>query len=257
MYKYNNYICILTYLGKFYLVVNANKVTFAQLKLELEMNKTIIKSAVLAMFMVVSTHANAQLNLGSLLDKAKSAVSGSKSSDTSESATGSLISGLTNILTGKKVPSVDNLAGTWTYVEPAVMFTSDNALKNAGGKLASSSIENQLQSKLSKVGITPGKVKMTFVKDGTFSMIVSGKTLKGKYAINDDKISLLFANQSKQIAGTTQLDGNSLVVVMDVSKLLSFAKTLGSMSGNSSLSALTSLAGSMDGMQCGLRLEKE
>jgi hypothetical protein len=52
------------------------------------------------------------------------------------------------------------------------------------------------------------------------------------------------------------VDGNDLLIVMDASKLLSYMKTIGSLSGNSTLKTASSLLGSMDGMQCGLRLEK-
>jgi hypothetical protein len=155
------------------------------------------------------------------------------------------------------VATVEDLVGSWTYTEPAVVFTSGNLLKSAGGKMASATIEKNLQTQLSKVGITKGKLKMNFTKDGKFTQAVAGKTLKGTFTVNGKSVVLKYAGQVKQVIGTTQVDGNNLLIVMDVSKLLGYMKTLGALSGNQSLKTTTSLLGSMDGMLCGLRLNKE
>ena len=60
-----------------------------------------------------------------------------------------------------------------------------------------------------------------------------------------------------QIVGTTQLDGNNLLIVMDASKLLQYVNVLGSLSSNSTLQTATSLLSSMDGLECGLKLVKQ
>jgi hypothetical protein len=44
--------------------------------------------------------------------------------------------------------------------------------------------------------------------------------------------------------------------VMDASKLLTYLKVVGRYSNNSSLQTAASLLGSMDGMLCGLRLNR-
>ena len=60
----------------------------------------------------------------------------------------------------------------------------------------------------------------------------------------------------KQIVGTTQVDGNDLHIVMDASKLLQYAKLLGTVSGSSTLQAASSLLNSVNGMKVGLKLNK-
>ena len=67
---------------------------------------------------------------------------------------------------------------------------------------------------------------------------------------------LKYAGQVKQLVGTTQVDGNDLLIVMDASKLLTYLKTIGAYSGNTSLKTATSLIGSMNGMLCGMRLNR-
>ena len=214
------------------------------------MRKNILTCVAVVTLAWTSTNAFAQFDLGKLVKSGVNAVS--KSASTSD-----LVSGLTSVFSSKKVATVEDLVGSWTYTEPAVVFTSGNLLKSAGGKMASATIEKNLQTQLSKVGITKGKLKMNFTKDGKFTQTVAGKTLKGTFTVNGKSVVLKYAGQVKQVIGTTQVDGNNLLIVMDVSKLLGYMKTLGALSGNQSLKTATSLLGSMDGMLCGLRLNKE
>lgn len=182
---------------------------------------------------------------------------GSAAGSSSASGTaGSILSGLTSIFDANKQASAKDLAGTWTYTEPAVVFTSENMLKNMGGKVASAAIEKKLQSEFQKVGIKKGALKMTFDKDGNFTQTLGGKTVSGTYTIKNKQVVLSYGGTMRQIIGTTQVDGNDLLIVMDASKLLTYAKAIGSLTGNSTLQAAGSLLGSMDGMQVGLKLNK-
>lgn len=192
----------------------------------------------------------------SLLGGILSAIGGGSSSDNSSDAAGNILSGLTSIFNSSMVATKDKIIGTWTYTEPAVVFSSNNALKNIGGKVASQAIENQLQTQFEKFGIKKGAMTMTFDKNGNFTQTLAGKTLSGTYTISGKNVTLKYAGNVKQIVGTTQLDGNDLLIVMDASKLLSFANTLGSLTGNSLLKSAGNLLGSMDGMEVGLKLDK-
>lgn len=227
------------------------------------MKKNFIIMAMAAMLLVPATEANAQISLGSVLKSAASSVLGDSSSKSTSSSSMSsstkssgLLSALSTIFNSSNVATKDQIIGTWKYTEPAVVFDSSNALKNIGGKVASAAIEKQLQSKLSKVGIKKGTMTMTFDKDGNFIQKVGNKSVKGTYEISGKNVTLKYAGQVKQLVGTTQVVDGDLLMVMDASKLLTFMKTAGSLTGNSTLKTLGSLAGSMDGMKCGLRLEK-
>ena len=168
----------------------------------------------------------------------------------------SVASALSTIFDKNKVATADELVGTWKYTEPAVVFESNNALKNIGGKVASAAIEKKLQSEFSKFGIRKGQMKMTFDKDGNFTQTLGKQTLTGTYTTSGKQVVLTYSTGLKQLVGTTQLDGNDLLIVMDVSKLLKYAGSLGQLTGNSTISSLGSLLGSYDGMEVGLKLEK-
>ncbi|MDY4411200.1 MAG: DUF4923 family protein [Prevotella sp.] len=195
--------------------------------------------------------SSSSTGLGSVLGGILGAATGSSSS-----TAGSILSGLTSIFDANKQATASDLAGTWNYTEPAVVFSSENALKNIGGKLASSAIESKLKTQFAKLGIKKGAMKMTFDKDGNFTQTIAGKTLSGTYTIKKKQVVLSYAGQVQQFIGTTQVDGNDLLIVMDASKLLKYASVIGTVTGSSALKTLGSLLGSMDGMQVGLKLNK-
>lgn len=186
--------------------------------------------------------ANAQLS--EILGKVTSATSGN-----------STLSAITGIISSKLIPTSQQIIGTWTYQEPAVMFTSDNALKNAASSVASKSIETKLQSYLTKVGITKGNMAIKFDTDKTFKVLRKGKTIRtGTYSMNDSEVTLTFKGKKTPCKVTPQLDNGTLVIVMDATKLKTFMQNIGS--NVSQLSTIVSLMKSMDGMKVGVRLSK-
>ena len=195
-----------------------------------------------------ATPSTGTTTLGSVLGGILGAATGN--------ASGNIISGLTSIFDSNQQASASDLVGTWTYTEPAVVFESNNALKNIGGKVASATIEKQLQTQFSKLGIRKGAMKMTFDKDGNFTQVVGGKTLSGTYTIKSKQVVLTYTGGVQQLIGTTQVEGSDLLIVMNASKLLKYANAIGSLTGNSLLKTAGSLLSSMDGMLVGLKLNK-
>ena len=213
------------------------------------MNKKMIVGMAIAAMSLMGNKAYAQFDFGKILQNGADILSNGGTTD-------DLLSGITSIFSDKKVATIDDLVGEWTYTEPAVVFMSENLLKKAGGKLASSAIEKTIETQLSKVGITKGAMKMTFARNGRFTQTIAGRRLRGTFTIKGKEVVLKYAGEIKQLVGTTQVDGNDLLIVMDASKMLTYLKAIGSISGNASLKTATSLLGSMDGMLCGLRLNR-
>lgn len=208
----------------------------------------IVGMAIAAMSLM-GNKAYAQFDFGKILQNGADILSNGGTTD-------DLLSGITSIFSDKKVATVDDLVGEWAYTEPAVVFMSENLLKKAGGKLASSAIEKTIETQLNKVVITKGAMKMTFTRNGRFTQTIAGRRLRGTFTIKGKEVVLKYAGEIKQLVGTTQVDGNDLLIVMDASKMLTYLKAIGSISGNASLKTATSLLGSMDGMLCGLRLNR-
>jgi len=224
-----------------------------------KMKRRILKCAAVAMLLMAGNNAQAQINLGSVLEKVGSAVSGSTSSSSSSessSSSGGLLNSLTSIFSSKKQATEENLVGTWVYEEPAIVLSSSNILTNVAAKAASKKIQSKLANQLSKAGISAGKMSITLNSDKTFTETIGNKTSSGTWAVNDSKLVLTFSG-IKSVSLTTQLSSSKLLLVTDASKLLSLMKGLANLSSNSTISTISTLMKGVDGMQCGLTMKKQ
>ncbi len=147
--------------------------------------------------------------------------------------------------------------GTWNYEGAAVEFKSNNLLKKAGGKVASSSIEKNLNSQLNKIGFEPGVTVYTFNADSTFTNTTGGRTIKGKYSYNSStkNITLKYANHiplKAKVSGS----GSKMSLLFEANEFLSAVTFIGSHSGVSAIKGVTSILNSYDGMMVGLEFKK-
>lgn len=209
------------------------------------MKKSMFRVAAMAVAMLFATSVNAQIDLDGILGD----VLGGGSTD-------DVVSGLTTVFSSKKQATAQNIVGTWTYTEPAIVFTSDNLLTKAASKIAANKVENKIQEQLSKYGIKPGAFSITFKEDGTCTEVVNGKTMNGKWTVADSKLKLTIGGV-KALSVTTQIDGKDMQVVTDATKLLNLFKTLGAKSSNSNIKTVASLMKSVKGMQAGITLRKQ
>jgi len=204
------------------------------------MKKNVLKVAVLSVMMMFSAQAGAQ-TLGDVL--------GALSND-------NVASSLTSVFSSNKQATAEKLIGTWSYSEPAIVFTSNNLLAKAASKIAANKVESKIQEQLSKYGIAPGTFSMTFNEDGTFTETLKGKTTQGTWTIQDSKLVLSIVGV-KALSITTQIDGKDLQFVTDATKLLNLFKTLGAKYSNSSIKTAASLMKSVNGMQAGITLHRQ
>ena len=167
-----------------------------------------------------------------------------------------IVSGITSIFSSDKQATANNIIGTWSYSEPAIMFTSDNLLTKLVAKVAANKLEDKLQSYLTKYGIKPGALVLTFKEDGTCTETLNGKTMKGKWQVKDSKLILTLGG-IKALQITTQIDGKDMMFVTDATKLLKLFKSVGAKSTNKNIQTVTSLMKNVDGMQAGVSLKKQ
>jgi hypothetical protein len=212
------------------------------------MKKNVLKVTVLALAMVFSASANAQIDLGNVVNGVLGA--------TNNSSTGDLVSNLTTVFSSSKQAKTENIVGTWSYAEPAIVFMSDNLLTKAAAKIAANKLEKKLQSYLTQYGFKPGSFTITFNEDGTFTETLNGKKMSGKWKVVDSKLQLTMIG-IKTVSITTQIDGKNMQCVTDATKLLNLFKSLGAKSTNSNIKTITSLMKSVNGMQAGITLKKQ
>jgi hypothetical protein len=200
------------------------------------MKKFFTNGVIWGIMLMVSPNVDAQINLGSLSNAVSNAAS--------------------EVVSGQSSTTKDKIIGTWAYKRPAVVFNSNSLLKKAGGSAASSVIEKKLQNEFATVGITADKMKLTFGKTGKFSGVVCGKNISGTYALSGSNITLNFQNGIQSLSATTQMQSGDLELVFNSTKLLKFMTAVGKLSTNSTVSTISSIAGSYDGMQTGMRFSK-
>jgi hypothetical protein len=213
------------------------------------MKKNVMKMMAVCMAMMFSASVNAQSDLGNILGNVLGAATGNSSG-------GDLVSTLTSVFSSDKQASKNNIIGTWSYTEPAIVFTSDNILAKAASKVAANKLENKLQQYLTRYGIKPGTFSMTFKEDGTYTRTLNGRTAQGTWTVQDSKLMLTIAG-IKTIAITTQIDGQDMQFVTDATKLLNLFKSFGAKSTNANIQTITSLMKSINGMQAGITLHKQ
>jgi hypothetical protein len=208
------------------------------------MKKKVLRLALAALMMTVTPSIYAQ-DLGSVLN-----------SVLGNGQAGDVVSNLTSVFSSDKQATAQNIIGTWSYTEPAIVFTSSNVLTKVAAKVAANKLESKIQEQLSNYGIKPGALVLTFKEDGTCTETLNGKTINGKWAVENSKLILTLGGV-KALSITTQIDGKDLQFVTNATKLLNLFKTMGAKSNNTKIKTVTSLMKSVDGMQAGVTLRKQ
>ena len=209
------------------------------------MRKNLTRLVAAMFLMLVVSSANAQNDLQNILN---GVLNGGQSED--------IVSGITSIFSSDKQANKNNIIGTWSYTEPAIVFTSDNLLTKVAAKVAANKLENKLQSYMTQYGIKPGTLVLTFNEDGTCTETLNSKSMKGKWEVKNSKLILTLGG-IKALQITTQIDGKNMQFVTDATKLLKLFKSVGAKSTNKNIKTVTSLMKSVDGMQAGVTLRKQ
>jgi hypothetical protein len=185
-------------------------------------------------------------DIETVVDSVKSSV---KSNDVKEA--------VTKIKDSFKLKSADaeQMVGKWRYVEPAVYATKGNVLFKMVENTAASQLEKLLQDYIEKCNITPENTTFTFHENGTFERDVVGHKAQGVWMVGGAKLMLAINNvQTADI--TTHQDGEKLMFLIDVDKLMNIFKLLGAMKDNKTNKALIKLSKHIPGLQAGLSFEK-
>lgn len=199
-----------------------------------------------------STTSNAGSAVAGILD----AVLGGNS-NSSSSAGSSIINGILNNVIGSGTFSKQELcAHTWKYSKPGCAFTSENLLAKAGGEIAANKVEEKLSEYYSKFGFSGSNTYFTFNTDGTFTSKIDGKSWKGNYTFDEKTHAIQLKGLLLSMSGYATKTTNGISLLFDQKKLLNLIKTIGSLKGNSTLSALGTIANNYDGMRVGFEMNK-
>lgn len=147
--------------------------------------------------------------------------------------------------------------GTWNYSAPAVKLEGDNALSNIGGSAISATVGDKLEQAFTKVGISSGFCSVTFNEDGTYTMPVKGRQIKGTYTYNssDHSLTLKVGQSGKvEVKGYAYISGTNLQIVFPINKLTDFMVAIGS--SIKSLNSITKLIEQYENIYLGFEFAK-
>lgn len=190
----------------------------------------------------------------------------SDKSDQTDKSGSSILDALTGVgnalgIIPSKTVDVAYLTGTWAYQKPAVAFKSDNFLAKAGGVAASAKIEGELAPYYKRFGFD--KMTLEVESDSTFVMQISRMKLKGSITTEKsaDASRLIFhfnvmgKNLTSMEAYVNAESSSVMSLTFDVSKLMTVAKFVGSMTGGT-IGSMTKLLDNYEGLTAGFKLKK-
>ena len=203
-----------------------------------------------------TTTAATTSNAGSAVAGILGAVLGGNS-NSSSSAGSSIINGILNNVIGSGTFSKQDLcAHTWKYSKPGCAFTSENLLAKAGGEIAANKVEEKLGEYYSKFGFSGSNTYFTFKTDGTFAAKIDGKSWQGNYTFDEKTHAIQMKGLLLSMSGYATKTTNGISLLFDQTKLLNLIKTIGSLKGSSTLSAIGTIANNYDGMRVGFEMTK-
>ena len=215
--------------------------------------KRILIAVAAVLCMTVS--ASAQSGLGSILSRIGPMAGNATSS---ESTAGSLITSITDLITGKSGLTTDKIVGTWNYTGSAITFKSkDNPLSNLAGTAATAALETKLDGYLSKVGISQGIFGYTFNEDGTMSINYGNKTFTGTWTLDADNSVINMKIKSLiNMKGYVAVQNNKMQLEFDVTTMMRLVKSVTKLYNNETLKTIDTLLNQYDQMFAGFKLAK-
>lgn len=172
-----------------------------------------------------------------------------------------LINNLINGLVSQAIPlSQKAIEGTWTYSSPACKFTSENYLAQAGGVVAATAVEDKLAQGYAALGITPGQCTFSFAADGSCVIAMGTYQIAGTYTLNAEtrELSIVSTTGLIKLNATAYYSIGQLTLLFDAGKLLQLTKAVAAFTGkgSSTISTISGLLNSYEGMQVGMNLTK-
>lgn len=156
--------------------------------------------------------------------------------------------------------SVDDLTGTWNYSGPAVSFQSENALQNIGGAAAATALEGQFEPYYRRLGFN--RTSLTVDAEHNFTLRLGLVQLKGTVEKDDNgQLQFNFSAFNRiplgKVAANATKSGKKLNVTFDATRFVNILNRVSGALNNNTLSALTTLLNSYDGVYLGFKLESK
>lgn len=168
---------------------------------------------------------------------------------------GTIANAFTSVIGLDKVTK-NGLVGTWKYDGPGCAFTSENLLAKAGGEVAATKIEQELQPYFDKAGLSASNTYITFNQDGTFKTTIAGKSFSGNWTLEESTAKVTLKGMLLSVNCYAKREYGGIALLFESKKLLTVLQTLATLSGNSTAQKVGDLSKNYDGIRLGFDMKK-
>ncbi|MCI6903265.1 MAG: DUF4923 family protein [Bacteroidales bacterium] len=212
------------------------------------MMKKMMMAAVAALMLQGCGMTNPGVNGGSQM--------GGTTTNNSGSSIGSnALGGLLDLVVGSVKLSQTDIIGTWSYVEPACAFTSENLLAKAGGSVAAKTVNEKLLPVYKSLHISSGNTQLTFNENGQFTGKIGGFPMSGTYTFDAANGLVKMKSLTTFTAHLTR-STHGMNFTFESKKILTLLQTVSALSGNTSLSTIGDISKQFSGVRLGFAMKK-
>ena len=212
------------------------------------MMKKMMMAAVAALMLQSCGMTNPGVNGGSQM--------GGTTTNNSGSSIGSnALGGLLDLVVGSVKLSQTDIIGTWSYVEPACAFTSENLLAKAGGSVAAKTVNEKLLPVYKSLHISSGNTQLTFNENGQFTGKIGGFPMSGTYTF-DAANGLVKMKSLTTFTAYLTRSTQGMNFTFESKKILTLLQTVSALSGNTSLSTIGDISKQFNGVRLGFAMKK-
>lgn len=212
------------------------------------MMKKMMMAAVAALMLQGCGMTNPGVNGGSQM--------GGTTTNNSGSSIGSnALGGLLDLVVGSVKLSQADIIGTWSYVEPACAFTSENLLAKAGGSVAAKTVNEKLLPVYKSLHISSGNTQLTFNENGQFTGKIGGFPMSGTYTFDATNGLVKMKSLTTFTAHLTR-STHGMNFTFESKKILTLLQTVSALSGNTSLSTIGDISKQFNGVRLGFAMKK-
>ena len=212
------------------------------------MMKKMMMAAVAALMLQGCGMTNPGVNGGSQM--------GGTTTNNSGSSIGSnALGGLLDLVVGSVKLSQADIIGTWSYVEPACAFTSENLLAKAGGSVAAKTVNEKLLPVYKSLHISSGNTQLTFRENGQFTGKIGGFPMSGTYTFDAANGLVKMKSLTTFTAHLTR-STHGMNFTFESKKILTLLQTVSALSGNTSLSTIGDISKQFSGVRLGFAMKK-
>ena len=212
------------------------------------MMKKMMMAAVAALMLQGCGMTNPGVNGGSQM--------GGTTTNNSGSSIGSnALGGLLDLVVGSVKLSQTDIIGTWSYVEPACAFTSENLLAKAGGSVAAKTVNEKLLPVYKSLHISSGNTQLTFNENGQFTGKIGGFPMSGTYTFDAANGLVKMKSLTTFTAHLTR-STHGMNFTFESKKILTLLQTVSALSGNTTLSTIGDISKQFNGVRLGFAMKK-